>query len=112
MRGARSGATGVTGAAGAGISRRRPGAEGRRASLRTAARAADILFMAPRPARRPPLAPGQPDRRTSPRVVARVLPGRLLPEDFLGFGIAWGAPENSGPQFAGKQRDGGRWVKG
>lgn len=86
-----------------------------RAALLTAARAADILFMAPRPARRRPLALGQPDRGTrqeSPRVVAGVLPGRLVQGDFLGFGTAWGASGNSGPQLAGKQRDGRPWVNG
>lgn len=45
--------------------------------------------------------------------MARVPPGRLLQQgDFLGFGTAWGAPGNSGPQLAGKQSDGGPSVKG
>lgn len=75
-----------------------PGGEGRAAVL---ARATDILFMAPRPARRRPLAPQQLDRRTRRGLWPASTPGQLLREDFLGFGTAWGAPGNSEPQLAG-----------
>lgn len=101
VRGARSGAAGRPGGRGgdfqaAGL----PGGEGR-AALLTAARATDILFMAPRPAHRWPLAPQQLDRRTRRGLWPASTPGQLLRGDFLGLGTAWGAPGNSEPQLAG-----------
>lgn len=84
----------------------------RRAALLTAARAADILFMAPRPARRWPLAPGQADRRTRQgSCPASCLIGSCW-GTFWVLGLRGGAPGNSGLQLAGKRRDGGPWVKG